>query len=78
MIQNRLSKKWGPKAQNIKISAVLGKWDPLCKDSVIQQWKKGLPQIKSNIKILENVGHFVEEVKPKLIAEEIKKQSELI
>ncbi|MBD3341508.1 MAG: alpha/beta fold hydrolase [Candidatus Lokiarchaeota archaeon] len=70
-IQNNMNKLWGPNGKNIGVRAILGKWDPLGQKNVIQQWKEALPQLKENIKIFENAGHFVEELYPKEIAKAI-------
>lgn len=70
-IQDNIKKKWGPDGQNIGVRALFGSWDPLAKDEVLQQWIENLPQLKGNIQKFENVGHFIEEIKPKEIAEAI-------
>lgn len=70
-IQDNISKFWGAKGQNIGVRYASGQWDPLGKDSVIEQWLSELPQLRGNIKTFEGVGHFVEEVRSDEIAEVI-------
>ncbi|MBN1496300.1 MAG: alpha/beta hydrolase [Spirochaetes bacterium] len=70
-MQDNIKKMWGPKGQNIGVRAVLGRWDPLGKDEVIRQWTDNLPQLDGHVQLFNNVGHFIEEVKPKEIAEAI-------
>ena len=70
-IQDNISKYWGPNEQNIGVRAVLGKWDPIAKDEVMQQWINHLPQLEGHIKIFENANHFIEECEPKAIANAI-------
>ena len=72
-IQEKIFQSWGPKGLNIEVRAILGRWDPLAKNEVVKQWIKKLPQLKNNIKIYKNVGHFVEEVKYTDIANAILK-----
>jgi pimeloyl-ACP methyl ester carboxylesterase len=63
--------KWGPKGQHIGVRALCGRWDPLGKDEVINQWRDNLPQLNGHVQLFENVSHFPEEVKYKEIAEAI-------
>ena len=70
-IQDNIRKVWGPNGQNIGVRAVCGKWDPSAKDEVMEQWVANLPQLEGHITEFENVSHFVEEFKPKEIAEAI-------
>lgn len=70
-IQEKISECWGSNGQNIGTRAVLGKWDPSAKDEVIQQWIEHLPQLRGNIKVFENAGHFIEEIEPEAIANSI-------
>ncbi|MFX1596865.1 MAG: hypothetical protein ACFFBK_12475, partial [Promethearchaeota archaeon] len=70
-IQDNISDIWGPNGQSIGIRAILGKWDPLVKWKVIRQWLTYLPQLKGYVKVLKGFGHFIEEIKPKEIANEI-------
>jgi pimeloyl-ACP methyl ester carboxylesterase len=77
-IQENIGKFWGPNGQNIGVSAVCGKWDPSAKDEVMNQWISHLPQLEGNIKEFQDISHFVQEYKPKEIAEAILEVSKLI
>lgn len=68
-IQDTLGKSWGPEGRNIGVRMVCGGWDPLGQDQVINQWKHNLPQLKGHVRRFDEVGHFIEEVKPKEIAD---------
>lgn len=70
-LQENIGKCWGPEGQNIGVRALLGRWDPLGKDEVIEQWTDNLPQLDGHVRIFQNVGHFPEEVKYKEIAQSI-------
>ncbi|MBN1364614.1 MAG: alpha/beta hydrolase [Syntrophaceae bacterium] len=70
-MQDNIKKLWGPVGRNIGVRAVLGRWDPLGKDEVIKQWTDNLPQLQGHVQVFENVGHFIEEAKPREIAEAI-------
>lgn len=70
-IQENIGSAWGPNGQNIGVRAVLGRWDALGKDEVIEQWIADLPQLEGHVKAFEGVGHFVEEARPREIAESI-------
>ncbi|MBC2717214.1 MAG: alpha/beta fold hydrolase [Desulfobacteraceae bacterium] len=70
-IQENIGKLWGERGQNIDTRAVLGRWDPLAKKSVIKQWTNALPQLKGNVRIFEDTGHFIEEIRPDEIADAI-------
>lgn len=70
-IHKELNSSWGRDGQNIGVRAVLGRWDPLGKDAVIRQWIENLPQLEGNVLSFEDVGHFIEEFKPREIAEAI-------
>ncbi|MBD3215746.1 MAG: alpha/beta fold hydrolase [Candidatus Lokiarchaeota archaeon] len=70
-MREKITPLWGPKGQNVNIRAILGRWDPLAQNCVIKQWINALPQLKRNLKIFQNVGHFIEEVKYHEIAQEI-------
>lgn len=70
-IQENIGDVWGPHGQNIGVRAVLGRWDALGKDEVIEQWKRNLPQLEGHVKVFEGVGHFVEEARPGEIADSI-------
>jgi len=54
----------GPDGQNIGVRALIGGWDPLGKDAVINHWIQNLPQMKNNIQLFENTGHFINIEKP--------------
>ena len=79
-IQENISKNWGVNGQNIGVRAVLGRDDPSAKDEVVQQWIENLPQLEGNIKIFDGYynGHFIEEIKPKEVAEAIINVANLI
>lgn len=70
-IQDNISELWGKNGQNINVRAICGQWDPSAKSEVIKQWIENLPQLKGYVKIFKDVGHFIEEIKPKEIASEI-------
>ncbi|MFX0104757.1 MAG: alpha/beta fold hydrolase [Candidatus Hodarchaeota archaeon] len=70
-IQDKISELWGLRGQNIGVSAICGLWDPLAKSEVIKQWVAYLPQLKGHIKIFKDNGHFIQESKPREIANEI-------
>jgi pimeloyl-ACP methyl ester carboxylesterase len=70
-IQSTIAKKWGVEGQNIGVKAILGRWDPLAQNKVIKQWIAHLPQLKGNIKLFRGIGHFIEEIKPRVIANAI-------
>ncbi|MBN2160367.1 MAG: alpha/beta fold hydrolase [Spirochaetes bacterium] len=70
-MQDNIKKLWGPKGRHIGARALLGRWDPLGKDEVIKQWTDNLPQLEGHVRLFNNVGHFIEEVKPREIAEAI-------
>jgi len=71
MIQKSITKAWGPKGSNIGVKSLIGRWDPLGQNTVIKQWIEHLPQLKGNIRVFENIGHFIEEIKYKEITEAI-------
>ncbi len=77
-IQNNISKSWGPSGQNIGVRAVLGKWDPLAKDEIIEQWIAHLPQLEGHVKTFEDAGHFIEEIEPEAIANAILEVAKLM
>ncbi len=70
-MQDNISKYWDPNGQNIGVRAVLGKWDPLAKDEIIQQWIAHLPQLEGHVNVFEDAGHFIEEIEPEAIANAI-------
>lgn len=69
-IQDKISDFWGHK-QKIGVRAILGEWDPSAKPDVIKQWIINLPQLKGYVRTFKDLGHFIEELKPKEIATEI-------
>ncbi|MFW9873385.1 MAG: alpha/beta fold hydrolase [Candidatus Thorarchaeota archaeon] len=77
-IQDNINNLWGSNGQNIGARAILGDWDPSAKIEVIKQWLTHLPQLEGHIKIFKGFGHFIEETKPKEIANEIINVAELI
>lgn len=77
-IQENISREWGPEGKDIGARAVLGGWDPTSKDEVIEQWVEHLPQLEGHMQIFEDVGHFVEEVKYKEIADAIIGMTDLV
>ena len=77
-IQDNIGSVWGPNGQNIGVRAVLGRWDALGKDEVIEQWIDNLPQLKGHVKVFEGVGHFIEEARPREIADSIIEVTELL
>ncbi len=43
---------------------ILGSWDPTGKEYAINQCIDNLPHLKGNVTVYNDVGHFIEEVKP--------------
>lgn len=72
-IQKNIRLSWSTNSNRIGVYGVIGKWDPLGNESVLKQWLNHLPQLKNNLTIFSDVGHFIEEVKYKKIAEVILK-----
>ena len=70
-IQDNISDLWGLKGKKIDVRAICGLWDPSAKPEVIGQWIANLPQLKGYVRVFKGVGHFIEEIKPNEIAEEI-------
>jgi pimeloyl-ACP methyl ester carboxylesterase len=66
-IQDHLGPLWGPDGQNIGVRALVGRWDPLGKDGVIAQWVEHLPQVRHNIQLFDNTGHFINIERPEEI-----------
>ena len=58
---------------HIQAAGVFGEWDPCGKIEVIRQWHEALPQMEGHTTRFPDVGHFVEEVKGREIAQEILK-----
>lgn len=67
-IQKNIKSSWSGNSNKIGVHAVIGKWDPLGKKSVLKQWLQNLPQLKNNLTIFSDVGHFIEEIKYNEIA----------
>ncbi len=70
-IQENITRLWGPSGKHIGVKAVIGKWDPLAKSSVIEQWEDALPQLKGNVQLFRKTSHFIEEHRAPEIAEAI-------
>ncbi|MDY6905032.1 MAG: alpha/beta fold hydrolase [Thermodesulfobacteriota bacterium] len=70
-IQENITRFWGPEGRNIPARAVLGAWDPLAKQQVIDQWTNALPRLKGHVTVHENVSHFVNEMRPVEVADAI-------
>lgn len=70
-IQQRIGPAWGPSGQAIGVAAVIGSFDPLAKESVLDQWRDALPQIDRDLRVIEGETHFIEERRPEEIAEAI-------
>lgn len=69
-IQDKINHYWGQE-HKISVRAILGDWDPSAKPEVIKQWLTYLPQLEGHVKLFKGFGHFIEETKPKEIANEI-------
>ncbi len=70
-MQDHISELWGPEGRKIGVRAILGSWDPLAKNSVVEQWTTALPQLVGNVKTYHDTSHFVEETKGEEIADAI-------
>ena len=70
-IQNNISRQWGPEGKNIQVRLLFGSWDPLAKESVIDQWLEALPQLKGHVHLFKNTSHFVAEHKSVEISQAI-------
>jgi pimeloyl-ACP methyl ester carboxylesterase len=77
-IQETIEGSWGPRGENIGMRALIGRWDPLGQNNVIKQWISFLPQLKNNIIVYKNVGHFIEEVKPVAIGNALLQLAQLL
>jgi len=77
-IQNNLSKKWGVNGQNITVFALFGELDIVSNDRFINKWKKNLPQLRGNVKIIGNSGHQIQEEQPTIISSYILKANEIV
>lgn len=67
-IQDAISAAWGPAGHAINAAIVVGGWDPLGKQSVLDQWQDALPQAKGHVQRFPEDGHFIEELRPREIA----------
>lgn len=63
-MQERAMQEWN----NIPVVAVIGRGDPLEKQSVIDQLIKAFPTLAGNVTFVEGGGHFVESRSPESIA----------
>jgi pimeloyl-ACP methyl ester carboxylesterase len=70
-IQQSIGPVWGPAGQAVEVAGVFGTWDPLGKESVVDQWRAALPQIEEDLQIFEGETHFIEERRPEEIADAI-------
>ena len=70
-IQNNISDLWGLNGQKVGVRAIFGDWDPSAKPEVIEQWLTHLPQLEGHVKVFKGFGHFIEETKPREIADQI-------
>ena len=50
---------------------MIGSFDPLAKESVLDQRREALPQIDRDPRVIEGETHFIEERRPEEIAEAI-------
>ena len=70
-IRRSLGKTWGPRGREIGVRAVVGRWDPCGKPSVLGRWQEELPQLAGHVTAFDDVGHFVEEERPRAVASAI-------
>jgi pimeloyl-ACP methyl ester carboxylesterase len=70
-IQQRIGAAWGPAGQAIRAAGLWGSFDPLAKESVLDQWRAALPQIEADLQIFDGETHFIEERRPEEIADPI-------
>ncbi len=70
-IQENITPQWGPSGSDVGVKALIGKWDPLGKLSVIKQWEEALPQLEGNVQLFDKTSHFIEEHRAPEIAEAI-------
>ncbi|WP_299263514.1 alpha/beta hydrolase [Halorientalis sp.] len=71
-IRRSLGAAWGPRGRDVGVRAVVGRWDPCGKPSVLGRWQEGLPQLSGHVTAFEDVGHFVEEERPRAVASAIR------
>ncbi len=70
-MQSMVPSAWGIGGANIPVSGHFGTYDPLGKNSVIQQWSEVLPRMADDTHVYEDYGHFIEEHKGPEIAASI-------
>lgn len=70
-IQQNLGPQWGPKGQAIGVAGLWGSFDPLSKESVLDQWRAALPQIEHDLQVFDGDSHFIEEFRPDEVADAI-------
>jgi pimeloyl-ACP methyl ester carboxylesterase len=70
-IQERIGPSWGPDGGDVGVAGLFGTWDPLGKQSVLDQWRAALPQIERRLSVFEGETHFIQERRPEEIAEAI-------
>ncbi len=71
-IRRSLGATWGSRGREIGVRAVVGRWDPCGKPSVLGRWQEALPQLAGHLTAFEDVGHFVEEERPRAVASAIR------
>ncbi len=59
--------------RNIPVAAHFGDYDPCGKPEVIEQWCAALPELRDNIHVYKDYGHFIEEFQGEKIADTILK-----
>ena len=70
-IQRLIGPTWGPSGQAIGVAGVNGSFDPLAKQSVLDQWREALPQIEGDLRVIDGETHFIEERRPEQVADAI-------
>jgi len=71
-IQDNITKLWGPKGQNIGVRGIIGlDAEPTAKEETLQTWVDNLPQFEGKFELFKRAGHFIEETKPKRVANAI-------
>jgi pimeloyl-ACP methyl ester carboxylesterase len=70
-IRERIGPAWGPSGQGVGVAGLFGDWDPLAKPSVLDQWRTALPQLEGRITVFPGESHFVQERRPREIADAI-------
>jgi len=68
-IRDSIAEEWGADAdRDVGVRMVLGEWDPLAKDAVVEQWCDRLPQLRGNVERFPDRNHFIEEFEPGAVA----------